>query len=672
MGLLAVGTPLPWNESREFNDLVKEKGVQYILQIFKNAQDRDGDVLYWGDELEYMLLQFNGGEKSSKLDVSHDEILEFLNVGEDLAKCNDQNIHFHPEYGRFMLEATPSKPYLAYEGDDYVEYNMKSRRLYAEKMLSYYNDKKGNVYKPLTITSFPRLGRENSVSIDDHVLWNHKNNASRSIFLPDEMINKHIRFPTLTANIRMRRGEKVAINVPIFKDINTPEFDTRKKRDWFLQEDSETGAALPNHIYMDSMGFGMGCSCLQTTYQAPNLKEARYVYDALCNFAPVMLALSSAAPIFKGWLADQDVRWNVIAGSTDDRTPMERSVQPLLPTFNDGFGGIAQAKRSKVTPISKSRYSKVDLFLGGNKFFKRNYNNTDVPLNEKVLKTLLENDISPMDYDMAKHFAHLYVRDPLVIFEETLNDDSIDALQNHFENIQSTNWQTLRFKPPTHEATPDNKAAPGWRVEFRPMEVQLTDFENAAYSIFIYLIVESLLVFSDSLDAYINMSDIWENMDFAHEKDPTVTQKFHWKTSFNNDLNKNGASSLYSIEEIFHNTENGIFQIFINPILKHKNFIAKDWKELKSSREHLRLYYYLKVISDRSSGKIPTTARFMREFVLKHQDYKQDSKVSELINFDLLSMCDRITHFNDSKNELSSYFGKELGEYLQTSKLTYE
>lgn len=40
---------------------------------------------------------------------------------------------------------------------------------------------------------------------------------------------------------------------------------------------------------------------------------------------------------------------------------------------------------------------------------------------------------------------------------------------DHFENIQSTNWQNMRWKPP-----PANKNNPnhiGWRVEFRTMEV---------------------------------------------------------------------------------------------------------------------------------------------------------------------------------------------------------
>ncbi|CAI4550113.1 ADM_collapsed_G0029640.mRNA.1.CDS.1 [Saccharomyces cerevisiae] len=199
-----------------------------------------------------------------------------------------------------------------------------------------------------------------------------------------------------------------------------------------------------------------------------------------------MLAFSAAAPAFKGWLADQDVRWNVISGAVDDRTPKERGVAPLLPKYNkNGFGGIAKDVQDKVLEIPKSRYSSVDLFL--------------------VLGRLLENDKAPLDYDLAKHFAHLYIRDPVSTFEELLNQDNKTS-SNHFENIQSTNWQTLRFKPPTQQATPDKKDSPGWRVEFRPFEVQLLDFENAAYSVLIYLIVDSILTFSDNINAYIHMS----------------------------------------------------------------------------------------------------------------------------------------------------------------------
>ena len=38
----------------------------------------------------------------------------------------------------------------------------------------------------------------------------------------------------------------------------------------------------------------------------------------------VQLALTAASPVWRGYLSDVDCRWNVIAGSVDDRTAEER------------------------------------------------------------------------------------------------------------------------------------------------------------------------------------------------------------------------------------------------------------------------------------------------------------------------------------------------------------
>jgi len=42
--------------------------------------------------------------------------------------------------------------------------------------------------------------------------------------------------------------------------------------------------------------------------------------------AGVQLALSAASPVYRGFLADTDCRWNVIAASVDDRTREERGL----------------------------------------------------------------------------------------------------------------------------------------------------------------------------------------------------------------------------------------------------------------------------------------------------------------------------------------------------------
>lgn len=179
------------------------------------------------------------------------------------------------------------------------------------------------------MTSFPRLGAP-GIFTDPH--FPAIGSKSRSQFLPDELINLHIRFPTLAANIRSRRGAKVAINMPVFYDVNTPRpfNDPTVDYDRHLypeDDDVRNGAAKEGHIYMDAMGFGMGCCCLQITFQAKNVSEARTLYDHLAPMGPIMLALTAAAPIFKGFLADVDVRWNVISGAVDDRTEEERGLK---------------------------------------------------------------------------------------------------------------------------------------------------------------------------------------------------------------------------------------------------------------------------------------------------------------------------------------------------------
>ena len=669
MGLLAAGTPLEWHDSMRYNEHVRTEGIEQLLNVMHAAAKRDRDPLYWRDELEYMLVEIDDAQAITTLDVTDDRIITELNT-DDYQLCRDNDVEIHPEYGRFMVEATPSGPYHGLPNGSFVEQNMVARRKVIDWKLNQYARSltPGKRLAVLTMTSFPRLGAPGKfLNIPDQ--WGHKNSASRSLFLPDEVINRHVRFPTLTANIRKRRGEKVCINLPMCKDVNTPEYDdTVTPRNWFTPEDLESPlAAKKGHVYLDAMGFGMGSSCLQMTFQAPNIDKARFLYDSLINFAPVMLAASGAAPVFKGWLVDQDVRWNVISGAVDCRTPRERGAAPLLPEYNkNGFGGIPPDQQARVQHIPKSRYSAVDLFLGGanNKHFNRTYNDTEVPINDTVLKRLLENEVFPFDYDLAKHFAHLFIRDPVAMYEESIDQDRMTST-NHFENIQSTNWQTLRFKVPTQQAVPSNKAAPGWRVEFRPLDVQITDFENAAYANFIFLVTESILTFGDALNPYLNMSKVWDNMHIAHHRDAILKDKFHWKNSFNTD---NGETSLQSIDNIFHHEHSGIFAAYITPILKYRGLIHENWRELKDLPEYQRLYYYLKLISDRASGKIPSAAHFLRGVILKHPDYKQDSRVSQVINYSLSLLFERITNLDNSQNEITEFFGKEIADYLLHSK----
>lgn len=51
MGLLSLGTPLPWNEAKEFADHVRKHGIEQFLNIYHSQKDRQKQRLLWGDEV---------------------------------------------------------------------------------------------------------------------------------------------------------------------------------------------------------------------------------------------------------------------------------------------------------------------------------------------------------------------------------------------------------------------------------------------------------------------------------------------------------------------------------------------------------------------------------------------------------------------------------------------
>ena len=87
---------------------------------------------------------------------------------------------------------------------------------------------------------------------------------------------------------------------------------------------------------------------------------------------------------------------------------------------------------------------------------------------------------------LAKHIATLFARDPVPSYEGEFMEEQIndDDMTSHFENIQSTNWNSMRFKPP-----PSHDSKVGWRVEFRTMDIQLTDFENTSLIVVLGMLV---------------------------------------------------------------------------------------------------------------------------------------------------------------------------------------
>lgn len=453
--------------------------------------------------------------------------------------------------------------------------------------------------------------------------------VAASRFVSDRVINQNPRFGTLTRNIRERRGSAVNISMPL--------------------EDGR------GRVEMDAMAFGMGCCCLQITMQCQNERESRFLHDQLAVLAPLFLAVSAATPIARGRLLDTDSRWDIISQSVDDRTPAERGEETSSVPSPELVGG-------GVRRLQKSRYSSVSRYIASGVCAEEEarlaaLNDLPPDLDEDALRACLEGGL---DEQLATHVAHLFVRDPLVIFNDTVFIDD-NKHMDHFENVQSTNWRTVRWKLPamrtadllqnrlkaglsSKQSNAFGYSDPGWRVEFRPLEVQLTDFENAALSILVVLTARSLLAMGYNF--YLPMSLVDENMRRAQLKDAARTQKFYVRRQALDPSTcqmcvpeyYEGDVEELSLSEFFNGQQNSTdgFPGLIPAILGYMEAIGCN------SLVRGRFLPYLNIIQKRAAGELPTAAQWIRDFVKEHPDYRGDGVLTSEIADDLIQACDDI------------------------------
>jgi len=208
------------------------------------------------------------------------------------------------------------------------------------------------------------------------------------------------------------------------------------------------------------------------------------------------------------------------------------------------------------------------------------------------------------------------------------------------------------------------------------MEIQLTDFENAAFTAFIVLLTRVILTFD--LNLYIPMSRVDANMQRAHSRNAAAKGKFFFrrhmapleegddgfdveyvsmfsravngdstaqskKKEVNGSLEANGdisdhrknapcapgSSEENSYEEMsMHEIMCGkgdYFPGLIPLVYAYLDYINCD----SATRE--RLSVYLDFIERRASGELVTPATWMRTFVRSHPAYQGDSVVSDEI-----------------------------------------
>lgn len=154
MGLLSEGEPLSWEDTHKYADHVRQHGVEQFVHLYNRLNARRGDVLKWGDEIEYFVIRIDDATKTAKVSMRAEELLHRLQEPEREAAASGEALKslWRPEYSSYCIEGTPGAPYSGQISCfNEVELNMKFRRDEVERML-----KDDEILVSMSI--FPRLG----------------------------------------------------------------------------------------------------------------------------------------------------------------------------------------------------------------------------------------------------------------------------------------------------------------------------------------------------------------------------------------------------------------------------------------------------------------------------------------------------------------------------------
>jgi glutamate--cysteine ligase catalytic subunit len=218
------------------------------------------------------------------------------------------------------------------------------------------------------------------------------------------------------------------------------------------------------------------------------------------------------------------------------------------------------------------------------------------------------------------------------------------------------------------------------------MELQLTDFENAAFTVFIVLLTRTILTFD--LNLYIPISRVDANMQRAHSRNAAAKGKFFFRRHMApleegddgygvkytsmfarvaSSAEMSSAISASSSDEVDHNgvseqrrkapvapgsdEENSYEEMTMKEIMTGKSDyfpglipLVRAYLDYINCDDvaHRKITKYLDFIEQRAIGALVTPATWMRKFVRSHPAYKGDSVVNHEIGYDLMMACKEI------------------------------
>ena len=113
MGLLVEGKALSSEETLALSGYIREHGITQFLATWNRVKDIQDDELKFGDEIEVGILQVCNEEKTVKIAIKSAELRSLLLDKENRVAHQSEGVTWHPEFGAWMIESTPSRPYVS-------------------------------------------------------------------------------------------------------------------------------------------------------------------------------------------------------------------------------------------------------------------------------------------------------------------------------------------------------------------------------------------------------------------------------------------------------------------------------------------------------------------------------------------------------------------------------
>lgn len=192
--------------------------------------------------------------------------------------------------------------------------------------------------------------------------------------------------------------------------------------------------------------------------------------------------MSCGTPISKSRLLNTDIRFPLLFQGSEDRTKSEKRQ-----------GGIEY-----------SRGSFNNYFISDDKRCLKLYNDQRYTINNRVRKHMWRENKKKnlgLDKRLINHFSYVLIRDCLGLYEDDFEEEKLKISTGIFEAINSSNWNTMRFKPP-----PSYESQIGWRVEVRSIDSQLTPEQNFCLEHAILILQRLVTCQKMNVNFYIPMS----------------------------------------------------------------------------------------------------------------------------------------------------------------------